>query len=142
MPTFTYDLTQLELESGTYAITVKATATGYEDSPASNSVSYTVSASDINFTLDADTSWGGDLTITYNNVQLYYWGPDESIPSSLTIEAIEGATLTIVGYYRYGDMYVEQNGTTVPGTTAYQTMTVSFVPAARDNIYIYYYWED
>ena len=142
MPTFTYDLTQLELESGTDAITVKATATGYEDSPASNSVSYTVSSNDIYFTLDADTSWGGDLTITYNNVQLYYWGPDESIPSSLTIEAVEGATLSIVGFHRYGELSVTRNGTAVSGTTSSGTTTVSFVPSARDNIYIYYYWED
>ena len=40
-PTYAYDLTQLGLEPGTYAITAKAKKTGEEDSPESNAVSYT-----------------------------------------------------------------------------------------------------
>ena len=40
----TYDLTNLNLSAGTYAITVVAEAEGFTDSDASNSVNYTVQA--------------------------------------------------------------------------------------------------
>jgi len=51
LPTVTYDLANLHLSDGTYTITVKAKASGYEDSVASNSVSYTVAT--------ANTGGGG-----------------------------------------------------------------------------------
>ena len=40
----TYDLTNLNLSAGNYAITVVAEAEGFTDSDASNSVNYTVQA--------------------------------------------------------------------------------------------------
>ena len=43
IPSYTFDLSTLSLSSGTHTITAKAKATGYADSNASNSVSYTVS---------------------------------------------------------------------------------------------------
>lgn len=42
----TFDLSTLDLSAGTHEITVKARASGYADSPASNAVSYTVAGAD------------------------------------------------------------------------------------------------
>ena len=50
----TFDLSTLNLSAGTHTITVKARASGYADSPASNAVSYVVAGDTektINFTI-------------------------------------------------------------------------------------------
>jgi hypothetical protein len=53
-----FDLSTLDLSEGTHTVTVKARASGYEDSPASNAVSYVVQAliptEGLEYTLSAD----------------------------------------------------------------------------------------
>lgn len=55
----TFDLSTLGLSAGTHSITVKARASGYEDSDESNAVSYTVGTQEITI-----TSTSGDTIYT------------------------------------------------------------------------------
>jgi hypothetical protein len=47
----TFDLSTLNLSAGTHEITVKARASGFADSPASNAVSYVVAGDEIAFAI-------------------------------------------------------------------------------------------
>lgn len=73
----TFDLSTLNLSAGTHTITVKARASGYTDSPASDPVSYVVAGADIlaptisynssnaNLTI-SDKEENGNLVVSYN----------------------------------------------------------------------------
>lgn len=57
----TFDLSKLNLSAGAYEITVKARASGYEDSPASNAVSYVV-AGEETYTVSGTYRWNNPIT--------------------------------------------------------------------------------
>ncbi len=75
----TFDLSTLNLSAGTHEVTVKARASGYVDSPASNVVSYVVAVQQtIVFTIDGTTyyaeegmTWGEWVESEYNTGGFY-----------------------------------------------------------------------
>ena len=79
----TYDLTNLNLSAGNYAITVIAEAEGYRDSDVSNTVTYT------------EPLKGYTLNISINTNQ----------EGTLTLEKSDGTTTTVSTPYRYPYSY-------------------------------------
>ena len=86
----TYDLTNLNLSAGTYAITVIAEAEGFTDSDVSNSVNYTVTLTDpilfegetSDFTLKAtNKTWNGTVEYSTDKNTWNTWDGSE-IPSA------------------------------------------------------------
>lgn len=139
----TFDLSTLNLSSGTYTITVKAKADGYTDSDASNAVTYTKAATftrvyltwaSNNSTLSnmnklkvytVHPSWGNDCSFSWNGSA---W-----VASNLTGGAINSQTDTSVTFhigsdtkYKYNTMsYVALEGDTVASSSELSKYTLS-----------------
>lgn len=139
----TFDLSTLNLSSGTYTITVKAKADGYADSDASNAVTYTKAAiftrvyltwASNNSTLSnmnkskvytVHGSWGNDCSFSWNGSA---W-----VASDMTGGAIASQTDTSVTFhigsdtkYKYNTMsYVALEGDTVAPSSEFSKYTLS-----------------
>ena len=97
----TYDLTNLNLSAGNYAITVVAEAEGFTDSDASNSVNYTVQAQLAAPTIAMNAD-GKTLEITdVANATSYDVYVDGTLKTN--VQKVTGYKLTFLGTYQGTD---------------------------------------
>lgn len=102
----TVDLSTLITDSGTYTITVKAKSTNFNDSVASNSVTYTVSSG---FEVSVSISYS-----TYDGGYEFYDGQNESAPLLGTLSYGQSQTFIVASGYLY--MSSPHSGTNVHDT--------------------------
>ena len=120
----TVDLSTLITDSGTYTITVKAKGTNFNESVASNSVTYTVSSG-----FEVQVSVRSDTDSSLN----FYDGQDTSGTSLGSVSPGSSATFSVSSGYLYVRFGFSANDYYDPGTT---TGGISFQD--RDNIHFLY----
>ncbi len=120
-----FDLSALGLSEGTYSITVKARASGYEDSPASNAVSYVV-AGEETYTVSGTWVFNEDLGTIQST----------EFPTTAVNFTSNGIAYTSiwceVGTVVYGNTYVYDMGWT---NEAYRTITFDGVQTVSKEFY-------
>lgn len=120
----TVDLSTLITDSGTYTITVKAKGTNFNESIASNSVTYTVSSG-----FEAQVSVRSDTDSSLN----FYDGQDTSGTSLGSVSPGSSATFSVSSGYLYVSFGFSADSYYSPGTT---TGGVSFQD--RDSYHFLY----
>lgn len=106
--TTTIDLSNYLTESGTYTITVKAYGTNFNNSAASNSVTYTVSSG-----FEVQVSVRSDTDSSLN----FYDGQDTSGTSLGSVSPGSSATFSVSSGYLYVNFSFSANDYYNPGTT-------------------------
>lgn len=117
----TVDLSTLITDSGTYTITVKAKGTNFNESAASNSVTYTVSSG-----FEVQVSVRSDTKSSIN----FYDGQDTSATSLGSVSPGSSATFSVSSGYLYVSFGFSANSYCDPGTT---TGGVSFQDRTYDH---------
>jgi hypothetical protein len=125
----TFDLSTLNLSAGTHEITVKARASGYADSPASNSVSYVVAGEEtytvsgtwlFNNVIDADGYADYTVRFTFDNS----WCTEMSIERGLYYKLENGMYIAVYPY-KSGEGYTGWSDEDYRTITFDGTQTVS-----------------